>query len=144
MSKTKPSGDYLAALKRRYARASKKERTAILDEFVKTSGYHRKHATALLLGHRVHRRGPIRRPRAQVYGEEDRRAVFKLVKLFDDISSKRLRVAMNNSLPSLRRQGFLRVSAACKGSVQPRWIGFAPVGANAVNAATVLLNPARC
>lgn len=113
MSKIKPSREYLLALKKRYAQASKKERTAILDEFVKTSGYHRKHATALLLGHRVHRRGPIRRPRARVYGDEDIWAIFKLVELFDHISSKRLRVAMNDTLPTLRRQGFLRVSPAC-------------------------------
>jgi hypothetical protein len=76
VSKTKPSREYLIALKKRYAQASKKERTAILDEFVKTSGYHRKHATALLLGTRVHRRYPAQRPRARVYTEEDQRAVF--------------------------------------------------------------------
>jgi len=112
VSKTKPSREYLIALKKRYAQASKKERTAILDEFVKTSGYHRKHATALLLGKRVHRLHPAQRPRAKVYTEEDRRALFKLLDLFDYISSKRLRVAMNDSLPRLRRQGFLRVSPA--------------------------------
>lgn len=112
MSKTKPSREYLLALKKRYAAASKKERTAMLDEFVKTSGYHRKHATALLLGQRVHRTRPAQRPRARVYTAEDVRAVFKLLDLFDRISSRRLRVAMNDTLPALRRQGFLRVSAA--------------------------------
>lgn len=112
VSKTKPSRDYLVALKKRYAQAGKKERTAILDEFVKTSGYHRKHATALLLGRRVHRTQPAQRPRARRYTDEDWRAVFKLLDLFDHISSKRLRAAMNDNLPQLRRQGFLRVSPA--------------------------------
>ena len=66
MGKSKPSGDYLGTLRRRYAAASKKERGVILDELVKTSGYHRKHASALLCGRRLHRQGPIRRPRARV------------------------------------------------------------------------------
>lgn len=113
MKKTKPSADYLLALKKRYATASKKERTAILDEFVKTSGYHRKHATALLLGQRVHHMHRIQRPRARIYLEEDHRAIFKLVEWFDGISSKRLRVAMDDTLPTLRRQKHLQVSAAC-------------------------------
>ena len=113
VSQTKPSREYLTALKKRYAAARKKERTAILDEFAKTSGYHRKHAIALLRGKRVHRQGPIQRPRAKVYTEEDARALFKLLELFDGISSKRLRVAMNNTLAALRRQGHLPVSAAC-------------------------------
>lgn len=112
MSNSKPSNEYLRTLKRRYRDARKKERGTILDEFVKTSGYHRKHAIALLRGKRVHRTGIIRRPRAKIYTEEDARAVFKLLKLFDYISSKRLRAAMDATLPTLRRQGHLPVSAA--------------------------------
>lgn len=111
MGKSKPSADYLGTLRRRYAAASKKERGVILDELVKTSGYHRKHASALLRGRRLHRQGPIRRPRARVYTDEDKRAVLKLAAWFDEINSKRLRVAMDNTLSDLRRQGHLRVSA---------------------------------
>lgn len=113
MSNSKPSDEYLRTLKRRYRDARKKERGAILDEFVKTSGYHRKHAIALLRGKRIHRTGIIRRPRAKIYTEEDTRTVFKLLKLFDYISSKRLRAALDVTLPILRRQDHLRVSAAC-------------------------------
>jgi len=39
---------YLRQLQARYRQASKKEKSCILDEFVKTTGYHRKHATAVL------------------------------------------------------------------------------------------------
>lgn len=113
MSRSKPSPTYLASLKQRYARASKKERGTILDEFVKTSGYHRKHAIALLRGKRRHRTGPIRRPRARVYTQEDRAAIVQLAEWFDQISSKRLRVAMDNTLDDLRRRKHLRVSREC-------------------------------
>ena len=44
---------YLKQLQARYRRASKKEKTVILDEYVKTTGYHRKHATAVLNGRRA-------------------------------------------------------------------------------------------
>ena len=44
---------YLASLKKRYKRATKKERGKILDEYVQTTGYHRKHAIAVLSGKRT-------------------------------------------------------------------------------------------
>ncbi|MGB8646265.1 MAG: hypothetical protein WCF84_13595, partial [Anaerolineae bacterium] len=75
MSHTKPSAQYLEKLRERYAHAAKKERGHILDECVATTGYHRKHAIALLGGHRHHRAPtkPIRRPRARFYTDEDQR-----------------------------------------------------------------------
>jgi len=118
MGNVKPSQEYLAELRRRYRRASKKERGAILDEFVKTTRYHRKHANALLRGTRQHHRGPIRHPRAKIYGEEEQRAVRELAELFDQINSKRLRVAMDNLLATLRRQRHLRVSPECYARLQ--------------------------
>jgi hypothetical protein len=111
VGKSKPSAEYLGTLRKRYATSSKKERGVILDELVKTSGYHRKHASALLRGRRLHHPGPIHRPRARVYTDEDRRAILKLAAWFDEINSKRLRVAIDNTLSDLRRQGHLRVSA---------------------------------
>ena len=104
---------YLASLKARYAKASRKERSQILDEFVVTTGYHRKHAIAVLRGKRQRVAGPIRRPRRARYTDEDGRAVRLLANLFDHICSKRLRVAMNNELTKLYQSGFLKVSLAC-------------------------------
>jgi hypothetical protein len=49
---TKPNVKFLVQLRKRYAKAIKKQRRAILDEFVATTGYHRKHASALLSGKR--------------------------------------------------------------------------------------------
>lgn len=104
---------YLASLKARYAKASRKERSQILDEFVATTGYHRKHAIAVLRGKRQRATGPIRRPRRARYTDEDGRAVRLLADLFDHICSKRLRVAMNNELAKLYQSGFLKVSPVC-------------------------------
>lgn len=115
MSHNRPSESFLEKLRERYAHATKKVRQSMLDEFVATTGYHRKHAIALLRGKRRHRdrSKPIRRPRKRIYTDEDKRAVLWLVKLFDYIASKRLRVAMNNELVTLFKQGYLRISRAC-------------------------------
>ena len=112
MSHTKPSPKYLAQLRKGYAQASKRARALMLDEFVATTGYHRKHASALLAGKRQWRdpKQPLHRHRRALYTESDQQAVFWLVALFDDIGSKRLRVAMDTELPNLRRQGHLKVS----------------------------------
>lgn len=115
MSPCKPSEQYLNKLRERYHHARKKQRGRILDEFVATTGYHRKHAVALLRGKRQHRNPqvPIRRPRARIYLAEDKRAVLWLAELFDQIGSKRLRVAMDAELESLYQRQHLRVSPAC-------------------------------
>lgn len=104
---------YLAQLCERYRKARKKERGKILDELVATTGHHRKHASALLRGTRQHRKPttPLRRPRRRLYLAEDKRAVLWLADLFDQIGSKRLRVAMDTELDHVRDD--LAVSRAC-------------------------------
>ena len=89
---------YLKLLRERYRKVGRKERTAILDEFVKTTGYHRKHATALLNGRRRRSQGPIRRPRRARYGAEEASALLILSPLFDHINSKRLWKALDVEL----------------------------------------------
>jgi len=53
------------------------------------------------------------KPPARGYTPEDERVVLRLAQIFDQISSQRLRVAMDATLPILRRQGHLRVSTKC-------------------------------
>ena len=67
----------------------------------------------MLRGKRHHRNPkiPIRRLRRRIYLAEDKRAILWLAELFDQISSKRLRVAMNVELDNLRCH--LEVSRAC-------------------------------
>jgi hypothetical protein len=117
MSICQASEQYLNKLRERYRKSTKKQRGRIRDEFVETTGYHRKHAIALLRGKRQHHNRqvqvPIRHPRQRIYTEEDRRAVLGLAELFDQIGSKRLRAAMDVELKTVYRQRYLRVSAAC-------------------------------
>ena len=104
---------YLDQLRTRYRQASKKERSIILDEFVKTTGYHRKHAIAVLNGRRRRVSGPIQRPRGKTYGPDVGDALIKLADLFDNICSKRLRAALDTELPHLYKDGVLHVSPEC-------------------------------
>lgn len=112
MLQVKPDRKYLARLRKRYAKARKKQQSAILDEFVATTGYHRTHAAELLAGRRQWRdpNQLIHRRRPRIYTAEDQQAVFWLLALFDDIGSKRLRAAMDTELPALRRNRHLRVT----------------------------------
>jgi hypothetical protein len=111
MSRT--DGKYLARLRARYRQASKKERSAILDEYVKTTGNHRKYAIGVLGGKRKRAQHPVRRPRRARYGDEEARALLQLWELFDGIYSKRLRAALDVELPRLYTTGFLQISPEC-------------------------------
>ena len=115
MAICRPSEQYLNQLRGRYRKARKKERTRILDEFVATTGYHRKHAIALLRGKRQHHnpKVPIRHLRRRIYNAEDKRAIMWLAELFDQIGSKRLRIAMDVELKVLRQHHHLQVSRGC-------------------------------
>ena len=70
-----PDAKYIASLRKRYAQATKKERSQILDEYVKTTDYNRKHAIAVLLGKRPRVKRPFRRPRSTLYTAEDAAAL---------------------------------------------------------------------
>ena len=101
---------YLDQLRARYREASKKERTAILDEYVKTTGYHRKHATRVLGGPQAGSDDPVRRSRKRIYGVEEAQALLRLAELFDGICAKLLRAALDVELPGLYAAGHLQVS----------------------------------
>jgi hypothetical protein len=100
---------YLRLLRERYRRASKKEKSMILDEFVKTTGYGRKYAIALLNGKRNYVKHPVRRPRSTMYDPGLIPSLLLLFDLFDGICSKRLRAAMKVELPKLYEAGFIQV-----------------------------------
>jgi transposase InsO family protein len=104
---------YLKQLQVRYRKASKKERSVILDEFVKTTGYHRKYAIGVLNGRRRRVSSPIRRSRRKTYGPDVGDALVILADLFDNICSKRLRAALDVELPRLYATGVLQVGHEC-------------------------------
>ena len=108
--KAKPDKGYLHALQKRYSQAGKKGRGQILDEFVKTTGYHRHHAAEVLSGRFRRKERPWKRRRGRYYTDDDHRALWRVAGWFDQIGSKRLRAALDVELPRLRAQGHLQVS----------------------------------
>jgi hypothetical protein len=60
----RPSHPYVHSLQTRYARARKKAKGVILDEFTQTTGCNRDYAIRLLRGDYTYATKPIRRPRA--------------------------------------------------------------------------------
>jgi hypothetical protein len=104
---------YLDSLKKRYAKASKKRRGQILDEYVQTTGYHRTYAAAVLSGQYQRAQRPIHRPRHTLYIAEDARALDDISDIFDEINAKLLRAAMDVELDRLVESGALKISPEC-------------------------------
>ncbi len=83
--------------KRRYKNSTKKERTAILDEFCKNLEIHRKHAIQLLSGTRIvsgKRPGP-----SATYSQECGFHLSQIWELTGRICSKKLKAAIPILLP---------------------------------------------
>jgi hypothetical protein len=101
---------YLQLLRARYGTTSKKEKGMILDEVVKTTGYGRKYATALLNGKRNLVQHVVRRSRSTKYGTGLIPHLLFLRDLFNGICSKLLRAALDVELPRLYEAGTFQVS----------------------------------
>jgi hypothetical protein len=101
---------YLKLLRERHSTSDKQEKSEILDEFVKTTGYGRKYAIALLNGKRNYVTGVIRRPRSVKYGPGLISPLLILSDLFDGVCSKRLRAAITVELPRLCDSGSLQIN----------------------------------
>ncbi len=101
--------EYTEAVKKRYSRASRREKGAILCEFERVTGYHRKAIIRLLArGHGLPGgcRGRPRRYGAEVGG------VLKLAwQAADRLCGKRLRPFLPELVEALVRHGELDVSA---------------------------------
>ena len=108
---------YFELLRTRYRAASKKEKGVILDEFVKTTGYDRKYAIALLSGKRDYVKHPVRRPHQTTYTSALIQPLLMLHDLFDGICSKRLRAALDVELPRLYDSRYLQISPEIYGKL---------------------------
>lgn len=94
--------DYLEAISSRYARAGKKAKTVILDEFCATCGYNRKYAIRLL-------RKPLRKPSGKNVSRPGPKVIYHEAKLVealkhiwfatDQMCSKKLKAALPLWLP---------------------------------------------
>jgi hypothetical protein len=94
--------ELIEAVGTRYRASAVGERSAILDEFVAITGYHRKHAIRLLSKCPTE---PQKRRPSQRYGPAVREALGVLWEVSDRVCSKRLKVMIPVLLPALIRHG---------------------------------------
>ncbi len=101
--------ELLTAVGERYRQGGRKERSAMLGEFVAVTGYHRKHAIRLLSRTREARVVSERRGRRR-YGADVQEALIALWEATDRICSTRLKPAIPVLLSALERHGRLSIS----------------------------------
>jgi hypothetical protein len=95
-------------LRARYGISTKESKSRILDEFVKTSGYHRKYALRLL-GSRTITPDVVIAPRRRVYGGAVKEALIVLWEASDRICGKRLKAILPELLKSLESHEHLKL-----------------------------------
>jgi len=108
--KPKPGKQYIQQLRRRYQEASKAEKKIILDEFIKTTSYHRKSAIRILKNRYRYRTGKISRPRKRRYDLLDAIALAKVCGLLDWINARRIQPQIGVAIDSLVSAGELHTA----------------------------------
>jgi hypothetical protein len=105
--------ELIEAVAARYRAAGRNEKKEILDEFVKVTGFHRKHAIrALKRSPRPEAREP--RQRARIYNEAVREALTIVWEASDRICGKRLRQVIAGLIDAMERHGHLKLDAAVR------------------------------
>ena len=103
MMSQQSTNEYAREVGARYRRASRLEKSRILNEFCKTGKYNRKYAIGLLRNPPSSRAVPIRRPRATVYGKEERTSLTRLWEISNGLCSKRLIPFLPELITALER-----------------------------------------
>jgi hypothetical protein len=101
--------EYAEAVRRRYFRAAKKAKTEILNEFVATTGMHRK-AVIRGLNRRGRSSGKKKRGRPKLYGHEAMAALKVVWEASDCLCSKRLQPFVPELVGILERCGELTMT----------------------------------
>jgi hypothetical protein len=83
---------YIQAIRKRYFNASKKEKSAILDELYAVTGYHRKYAIEILS--KGHKTGKKASARSRTYSSESLSHLQKLWHILGRICSKKIVAAL--------------------------------------------------
>jgi hypothetical protein len=109
--------ELLEAIRPRYLWANKADKARILDEFVATTGYHRKYAIRLLKRGVKPRRS--KKPgRSKTYQGEVVIALIKIWAICDRICSRRLHPFLSEMVTTLEHHGELQLSEETR---QLRW-----------------------
>ena len=93
----------------RYRASNGKDKPKILEEFVRLTGYHRKHAIRVLNGSAAKPVEP--RSRGRIYDDAVRQALIIMWEAADRICSKRLKAAQPLLIAAMERHGHLALDA---------------------------------
>jgi len=100
----------------RYRAAGRKQKKEILDEFVRVTGFHRKHAIRVLKK-APRQESPEPRQRARIYNEAVREALTIVWEGADRICGKRLRQVIAGLVDAMERHGHLQLDATVRESL---------------------------
>jgi hypothetical protein len=119
--------ELLASTAPRYAKANKKLKQTILDEFTASTGYHRKYAIGLLKHYhpkttKTKRRRSPRRSQPRQYTEDVQQALVTVWKAANQICSKRLVPFLPEFVEVLEKYGHLSLS----GQTRERLLAISP------------------
>ncbi len=95
------------AISERYRAANRQSKKAILDEFVKVTGYHRKHAIRTLCGKQMaEHKKPVGK---RIYHAAVDESLIVLWEAADRICGKRLKALLPTLIEAMKRHGHLRL-----------------------------------
>ena len=107
--------ELIEAIAGRYHAATRIEKKKILDEFIKVTGFHRKHAIRALKRHAGNSSEPS--PRARIYDEAAVTALTILWEAADRICGKRLKEAIPTLVDAMERHGHLQLEPEVRSRV---------------------------
>jgi hypothetical protein len=128
--RSKGSPELVEALRARYREGTRQERSRILDEYVKLSGYHRKHAVRLL--NRADAPPRARQPGRRVYDEAVRQALVVVWEAADRVCGKRLKPVVPDFVRALEAHGWLTL----KDEVREKLLAMSPATIDRLLAST--------
>lgn len=103
--------EVLEALRARYEKARKSEKSKILDEFVAVAHCHRKHAVRLLSRPAVSPKTPREVVGRRIYGDALQEALLVLWEASDRICGKRLKAVLPGLIEAMERHGHLALDS---------------------------------
>jgi hypothetical protein len=103
--------ELIGAVAARYRAAGREEKKEILDEFVKVTGFHRKHAIRALKRSPRQEEGREPRERSRIYDKAVQEALSIVWEAADRICGKRLHEVIRGLVDAMERHGHLHLDA---------------------------------